>query len=46
MKREIERANVECKDAPKVAPYHDNMKLCPGQTAVFTIEIPNPGTDL
>src|SRR5215467_8275721 len=27
MKREIERA----KDAPKVAPYHDNMKLCPGQ---------------
>jgi len=33
-------------DAPKVAPYHDNMTLCPGQTAVFTIEIPNPGTDL
>ena len=27
-------------------PYHDNMKLCPGQTAIFTIEIPNPGTDL
>jgi len=27
-------------------PYHDNMKLCPGQTAVFTIEIPHPGTDL
>ena len=45
MKREIERANAECKDAPKVAPYHDNMKR-PGQTAVFTIEIPNPGTDL
>jgi hypothetical protein len=42
MKREIERANAECKDAPKVAPYHDNMKLCPGQNRSLYDRDPEP----
>jgi hypothetical protein len=32
----------ECRNAPKVVPYHDGMTLCPGQTAtgVFEFEVP------
>jgi hypothetical protein len=36
---------ANCKDAPKVVPYHDGMTLCPGQSTTMNIEIqiPQPG---
>lgn len=35
--------DVDCsKPYPKVVPYHDGMKLCPGQSAVGVIPIPLP----
>jgi hypothetical protein len=43
--RRLEKAMANCKDAPKVVPYHDGMTLCPGQSTTMNIEIriPQPG---
>jgi hypothetical protein len=39
-------AIAECAGAPKVVPFHNGMTLCPGQTAIITIEIPPSGREL
>ena len=42
---QIKRDLADCADAPKRVPYHDGMTLCPGQSAIMTIEIPVPEKD-
>jgi hypothetical protein len=31
---------IECRNAPKVVPFHQGMTLCPGQGARFEMQIP------